>query len=171
MLRSFSQKFISEFVKKRDSLVLNSDQQKEIIDKSKRVRSCDYVANFVVKNGVAKTSGIVTRANWRFLLTNVCCYWENLSLSDFPKVSLEFPYFVPKTPFRTRAADWGAVPSNLVFGREGLTGAFHHYEEAKNLYYLLDQRFVINLNVKSNTGIYSRGTVLLTGLELDLSEV
>lgn len=171
MLKQFSEKFVDSLVKKRGSLVLTPEYQEEVLSRAKRVRSCDYVAPFTIKNGVTNSAGLVTRANWIFILTNSACYWENMAVSDFPKIAVNFPYYEPKTPFNTRVQDWGAVPSNLVFGREALTGQMQHFEEYKNLYYMLDQRFVIQVDIKANAGQYGRGAVLLSGLEVDLNEV
>lgn len=170
MLRSFGEKFFNEFVKKRGKLVLTREEQEEVLSMAKRVRACDYVVNFEIKNGVVNGKGIVTRANWIFLLTNASCYW-NMVVSDFPKVAIEFPNLAPQSPFNTVPQDFGCVPSNLVFGREALTGKMQHFEEYKNLYYMLHQRFPINLYVKSAPGIYGRGSVILSGLEIDLNEV
>lgn len=167
MLKQFNEKFVDSLVKKRGALVLSPEYQDEIIKRAKRVRACDYVSKFEIKNGASFTQSVTTRANWSFILTNAAVYWENTTVGNMPKIAVNFPYFVPKSPFNTPVDDWGAVPSNLVFGREGLT----RFEEYKNLYYALDQRFVIELDAKAMPGQYARGYVLLSGLEIDLTEV
>ena len=171
MLKQFDVKFFEALVKNRGSLVLTREQQERVLSASKKVRSVDYIFNFDVVNGAAKQASNVTRANWLFLLTNAAVYWDSFSVSDFPKVSVKFPYYSPDSPFSTPVEDWGAVPSNLVFGREGLTGKNGHFEEYKNLYYILGQRFVIQCDVKAAAGQYGHGSVILTGLEIDLDEV
>lgn len=171
MLKQFNEKFWASLVKKRGALVVSSEAQREIIESSKKVRSCDYVVNFEVKNGAANMQNVVTRANWLFILTNAAVYWDSFNVADFPKISVKFPYYTPDSPFNTPAKDIGCVPSNLVFGREGLNGKMQHFEEYKNLYYLLNQRFVITLDAICKIGQYGRGAVLLSGLEIDLNEV
>lgn len=168
MLKQFSEKFLDRLVKKRGSLILEPDAQNKVLSASKIVRSVDYVLNFEIDNGATTTKGVTTRANWLFILTNAAVYWENMDLSDFPKVAVKFPYYDSATPFATVPDDWGAVPSNLVFGREGLTGKMQHFEEYKNLYFLLGQRFSINLDVKAKSGQYGRGYVILSGIEINL---
>ena len=171
MLKQFNVKFYEYFVKQRGKLILSREEQKMVLARSKVVRDCDYIVNFEIKNGAAFTQSVTTRANWIFILTNAACYWENIAVGDFPKIALDFPYYEPKTPFSTEASDWGAVPSNLVFGREALAGRMQHFEEYKNLYYLLNQRFVINLDIKAKAGQFGRGSVILSGLEIDLNGV
>lgn len=166
MLNQFNEKIFGELVKKRNEKVLDANKVKEILNASKMCRSVDYVYDFDVVNGNAKTKSCVTRANWLFILTNAACWWENLTVGQLPKVLVEFKNFDPNTPFNTPADDWGAVPCSIVFGREGLT----RFEEYKNLFYILDQRFVISLDVKPNLS-YSRGHVLLSGIEVDLESL
>ena len=171
MLKQFNEKFWYSLVKKRGALVVSTDAQNEIIERAKHVRSCDYIVNFDVKNGAAQMRNVVTRANWLFILTNAACFWNGVNVADLPKVSVKFPYYTPDSPFNTPVKDLGCVPENLVFGREGLTGKMKHFEEFKNIYYLLNQRFVINLDVIGKAGQYAHGSVILSGLEIDLNEV
>lgn len=166
MLKQFNEKIFGELVKKRAGKILDALKRNEVISASKIVRSVDYVFAFDVKNNYAQTQSCVTRANWLFILTNAACYWDSLSINQLPKVAVEFKNYVPKTPFNTVAEDWGAVPCNLVFGREGVG----RFEEYKNLFYVLDQRFVISLDVKPNLA-YSRGHVILSGVEISLEDL
>ena len=171
MLKQFNVTFWEYLVKDRGAVVISRNVQDEILRRAKNVRSVDYIAPFNIVNGEANTRDIVTRAKWRFILTNASCFFENMSAADFPKIAVNFPYFVPKSPFNTPAEDVGAVPASIVFGREGLTGKMQHFEEQKNLYYTLDQRFVIEIDLKAKAGQYGRGYVLLSGLEVDISGV
>lgn len=181
MLKQFNEGFFSELVKKRGELVTEPAKRDEILKAAKRIRSCDYLFNFDIKNGVANSKSMTTRANWIFLLTNAACYWESsssvypLPVMDFPRVGVNFENFSPRTPFNSSVENYGTVKSGLVFGRENseYLDAFKnsHFEEYKNLYYLLDQRFTISLDIKSTPSYNIRGSVILSGLELDLNEV
>lgn len=170
MLKQFDTSIFKNLVKDSGPLC-SSEEQKRVLMAAKSVRSVDYIFNFEVVNGAVKSASNVTRANWLFIITNAAVWWESFAVADFPKVAVKFPYYSPDTPFNTPVDDWGAVPSDLVFGREGLTGKNAHFEEFKNLYYVLDQRFVINCDVKAAAGQYGRGAVILTGLEIDLDGV
>ena len=168
MLLQFNEKLWRSLVKRRGLLVLSDEAQKEVLRRCKNVRSCDYVARFDVKNGVAESRGVVTRANWLFILTNIACFWEGADAATMPRVALNFPYYCPSSPFSTKVEDWGAVPCSLVLGREGLNGKNDHFEEYKDLFYILDQRFSVKLDVKADAGQYVRGSVMLSGLEVNL---
>lgn len=166
MLKQFNETFFDALVNKRGSLVLGVDKQNEICKNAKNVRSVDYVVKIEVNNGVANPLSIVTRANWHFILTNAAVYWDpSNDVADYPRVGLNFPDYTPQSPFGTLPADVYTVPTNLVFGREG-AGRF---EEYKNLYYSLGQRFVIEVHTKATKpNDYRRGYLMLTGLEVNL---
>lgn len=177
MLRQFNQKLYESLVKKCGAAVVGKSSVDEILKAAKRVRSADYVLSFDIKDGKADSKSTVTRANWLFILTNAACYWESpatpfpVPSGDWPKVGVNFENFVPSSPFNSKIEDFGTVPTSLVFGREDEEYIHEHFEEYKNLYYLLNQRFVISLDVKSSPTYYLRGSVILTGLEIDLNEV
>lgn len=172
MLRQFVQKVYSSLVKDPGAAVVDADRRAEYLENARNVRAVDYVAKFEVKNGAASMRSLVTRANWRFIMTGAAVFWESFDPSNMPKVSVSFDAFAPSSPFRnTDKGELNAVPCSLVFGREGLTGIKNHFEEYKNLFYVLDQRFSITLDAVANAGQYGRGYVLLTGVEVNLGTV
>ena len=172
MIKQFVQKVYAALVKDPRASIVEGDRRAEFLKDARDVRAVDYVAKFDVINGVASMRSIVTRANWRFIMTGAAAFWETFDASNMPKLSVTFNSFAPNSPFRnTDKGETVAVPCALVFGREGLTGVKNHFEEYKNLFYVLDQRFSITLDAVANAGQYGRGYVLMTGVEVNLGTV
>ena len=174
MLKQFDQRMVGDFVQKKGSLVIGTEGQKDLLRKAKKIRSADYIFRFEVKDGVAPEQSVSTRANWLFVLTNVAVYWHDepfgASVANYPRVAIDFPYYCPSSPFGAPAEEIGSVPSNSMIAREGIEGHWNHFEEYKNLMYVLDQKFVINARVKAAAGDYLRGDVILSGLEFDITD-
>lgn len=172
MLRQFNQQFFSEFVHKRDALVTDSDGRREVLARAKKIRSADYVFHFVFRNGVADPVSVVTRANWRFVLTNAVVFGPEFDVPLMPKVTVRFPYYTPSSPVDGPIEDLGTVPVNLVFGAEDKGVKNKRFEEYKNLFYVLDQNFVIEAVAKSQAGqaLYSHYYLLLSGMEVDTTD-
>jgi hypothetical protein len=164
-----TEKIFDSFVKRGGAVVVSRERQEDIIKRAKRVRAVDYVLEFDCINGVSTSKSVTTRANWFFILTGAACLWHN-DVSKFPRVSVNFENYPVKSPFNSEVEFSGSVPSNLVFGREALNGKDAHYEEYKDFCYVLDQRFVISLDVFPQSSENFRGNVILTGIEVDLSE-
>ena len=169
MLQQQTEKLFNSFVKRGGAVVVSRERQEDIIKRAKRVRAVDYVLEFNCINGVSTSKSVTTRANWLFILTGAACLWNN-DVSKFPRVAVNFENYPVKSPFNSEVEFSGSVPSNLVFGREALTGKNAHYEEYKDFCYVLDQRFVLSLDVFPQSSENFRGIVILTGLEVDLSE-
>lgn len=169
MLQQQTEKLFNSFVKRGGAVVVSRERQEDIIKRAKRVRAVDYVLEFDCINGVSTSKSVTTRANWIFILTGAACQWNN-DVSKFPRVAVNFENYPVKSPFNSEVEFSGSVPSNLVFGRESLTGENAHFEEYKDFCYVLDQRFVISLDVFPQSAENFRGSVILTGLEVDLSE-
>lgn len=167
MLRLFSQKLVSELVKKPGQRILSPDAQNAIFCAARRVRGCDFVYNFDVANGEFINKTVTTRSNWFFILTNAAVYWDTTDINNLPRVSIDFPNYSPSSPFSSEIKELLTVPTKLVFGSEDSAG---RYEEPKNILYALGKTFSIGVSVKPNPAQYVRGCVLLSGLEIDVDE-
>ena len=167
MLKSFAEKFFDDLLDvKPGRVIYSAEQRDQILFDARRVRSVDYVVNFDITDGQRKTQAVTTKANWYFILTGAAVFFENTPASDLPKVAVKFQDFAPSTPFGTVPEDMGAVDSAIVFGREGLP--LGRWEEFKNLYFSLDQRMTINVDVQPNNAEPLRGHVILTGIEINI---
>lgn len=174
MLKSFTEKFYQALTgKKPGDLVLSTSKRDEILYSGKRVRSKDYVFEFHPRDlGVLLEDVVTTTARWKFLLTGAAVYVERTALLELPKVGIQFESVASLSPFRSEEPeDLNTVLSSLVFARESTILNFtpqSHFEEYKNLYYLLDQRSNIRVNVKASQNTYNpvRFYVILTGLEI-----
>ena len=101
-------------------------------------------------------------------MTGAAVHFEDLAPAQFPRVCVKFPIFCPETPFNAERGKFDTVPSGLVFGREGAAGL--HFEEYKNLFYLLGDTFTIEAEALNDTSVNDmRGSLVITGVELDLS--
>lgn len=167
MLLQFNAKLFKELVKKPE-FVDTREKQAAYLDRTRSVRSSDFVFNLDVVNGVCVTRSVVTRSNWFFVLTNAAVYWEGVPVNDFPRLGIEFPMYTPSTPFNSEYKELNTVPSRLVFGCQDVEGKMNHYEEEKNVLYCLGKTFVVNLDVKAKPAQYARGYVVLSGLEIDV---
>ena len=138
---------------------------RKFINEAGRVRCKDYVFKLPIENGGRVSREFTTTANWFFILTNAAVWFEGLTGTNAPRVTIDFPDYPVNTPFGTAIEYDNAVPAPLVFGSEG----GEHFEEYKNLFYLLGDRININAGAKSAAGTYCHGYILLTGLEIDLN--
>ena len=173
MLKSFTEKFYQGLTgKKPGDLVLSDTRRNEIVYNGKRVRSKDYVFDFdVLSPPKVQEKVVTTTARWLFLMTGAAVYnEETYYFINTAKVGINFESIASLSPFRGDVpADLNTVVNELVFAREGQHLPFmvnHHFEEYKNLYYLLDQRVNIKVTIKPTLATDYRLHVLLTGLEI-----
>lgn len=181
MLKQYSESLLQGLTGlKPGHYIRNATEQKIILGTLKNIRQKDYVFPLTIEGGTPARQMVTTTANWYFLMCGVAVYWEDNLLSletkDYPRVSVKFKPFVPETPFQTVPEELNAVRTNLCFGREmafsmkGNTGEFLHFEEYRNLYYSLWQRITFEVEafpaVANQT---ARGSVIITGLEFDLT--
>lgn len=187
MLISFTDKYFEYLTgrRRRGGLVLDTETQKKIIGDAKKIRSKDYIFSFDIDytdpgsftRVMEKT--VTTTARWKFLLTGAAVYcglYDDIGFDGgiyanmFDKVAIHFESAASLSPFRAEdPQDLNAVLSNLVFAREcPLTlNVNKHFEEYKNLYYILDQRVNIRVTRVPNSNIVAhRLHVVLTGLEI-----
>lgn len=171
MLKSFTEKFYQGLTGiKNGNFVLNSQEQRKIIDTAQKVRAKDYVFPVTIKNGVVSViPDATTTARWFFMLTGIACYWE-INGGVAPRVRVGWRPFVNETCFNTEPEYLDAVNPDLVFGREFYyenQGKVHlHFEEYKNLYYSLAQRINLTVDVLPSVATQNeRGAVIVTGLE------
>lgn len=135
---------------------------------ARRCRSKDYIFNFEIHGNTVVRSAVTTSAGWFFIMTGAAVHFEDLAPAQFPRVGVKFPIFCPETPFNAERGKFDTVPSGLVFGREGASGL--HFEEYKNLFYLLGDTFTIEAEALKDTLVNDmRGSLVITGVELDLS--
>lgn len=138
----------------------------EFLSRVKRVRSKDYIFPLDVHQPNQTTEYAVTMAGWFFILTGASVYFEDLTPRYFPRIAVKFPSFVPTSPFDGGPEHFDAVPSGLVFGREGIPGK--RFEEQKNLFYPLGDAFNIKAEAHLDNFVNdARGYLLLTGVEID----
>ena len=173
MLKSFSEKFFQGLTgKKPGDLVLTDARRDEIIYNGKRVRSKDYIFDFdVTAPAKVQEKVVTTTARWLFLMTGAAVYnEETIYRINSAKVGINFESVASLSPFRGDVpADLNTVINELVFAREGQYLPLmvnHHFEEYKNLYYLLDQRVNIKVTIKPTMATDYRMHVLLTGIEI-----
>lgn len=173
MLKSFSEKFFQGLTgKKPGDLVLTDARRDEIIYNGKRVRSKDYIFDFdVTAPAKVQEKVVTTTARWLFLMTGAAVYNEETFYRiNSAKVGINFESVASLSPFRGDVpADLNTVINELVFAREGQHLPLmvnHHFEEYKNLYYLLDQRVNIKVTIKPTLATDYRMHVLLTGVEI-----
>jgi hypothetical protein len=173
MLKSFSEKFFQGLTgKKPGDLVLTDARRDEIIYNGKRVRSKDYIFDFdVTAPAKVQEKVVTTTARWLFLMTGAAVYnEETVYRINSAKVGINFESVASLSPFRGDVpTDLNTVINELVFAREGQHLPLmvnHHFEEYKNLYYLLDQRVNIKVTIKPTLATDYRMHVLLTGIEI-----
>ena len=108
-----------------------------------------------------------TSAGWFFLLTGGAVFFEDLSPSQYPRIGVKFPMLDTSSPFGSENDKFSTVPAALVFGREGAGNL--HFEEYKNTLYVLGDTVTIQGLALNDTAVADiRGTLILTGLEVDL---
>lgn len=166
-VRQLNKRFYSLFSGYREDVdgPFNAVNAAKFIGDARRVRCADYVYKYTL-NGGRITRTETTHANWFFILTNAAAYTENTEVANLPEIALDFQDSVQATPFVTAVEKAGAVPSNLVFGREGVG----RYEEYKNLFWVLGDRINVSVQVNPVNNTPCRSYVLLSGVEIDLSE-
>lgn len=163
MLKSFAESIYKQLVDLKPNRTIFSDEQRDkILFDAKRVRQKDYLLKFDLEDSQIHADTVTTTANWYFVLTNAAV----LSSEKGVDIGVKFQNFYPTSPFGTKPEDMNNVPSNLVFGREGLS----RFEEFKNLYYSLGERVTINVEAKNNSGKPTRIYVVLNGLEINLQD-
>lgn len=189
MLKSFNEKLFRDFVDfRRGRICRSASHAAQVVNASKILRSVDYVVPFEIQRVIQEIEpekpnylgAVTTKGNWGFILTNaaislnLCAkrddiVTENISKDDFPKFKIEFRNLAPSSPFETSTDAAGAVSAPLVIGCEN-SG---RYVEAKNLFYFLNQRFTIGVEIFGNKEFSGgtwcaeglRGAVVLSGLE------
>ena len=160
---------------KRGGKILTRERQEELLRNARRVRSRDYIFNFDgVDNTGFKRAVATTSAGWFFLMTGAAVWFEDTTAGDIPRVSVKFPMFCPNGPFNSEPGTLDTVDAGLVFGREGLedsSGKKMHFEEYKNLWYVLGDAFTIEAEARGMTSDPKRGALVITGLEIDFKAV
>lgn len=166
MLKSFSESIYRHAVDTKTGRVIYSKEQRdEILYFAKRVRTKDYIVELHLDDGQIHTETFTTTANWYFVLTGAAVLCEENTV--VPNIGVKFQNFYPTSPFGTEAEQMNDVDYNLCFGRENKS----RFEEYKNLYYSLGQRFTVNVEAfKDANAIPSRVFVVLTGVEFNLEE-
>ena len=189
MLKSFNEKLFRDLVDfRRGRICRGASHADQIVNAAKILRSVDYVVPFEMQRVIQANEpekpryygAITTKGNWGFILTNaaisvnLCAkrndvLTEEIPKNDFPMLKIDFRNMAPSSPFGTSTEDAGAVSAPLVIGCEN-SG---RYVEAKNLFYFLNQRFVIDVEILGNKEFSGgtwcaeglRGAVVLSGLE------
>lgn len=172
MLKSFSEKIFQGLTGiKPGRLVLSEAERDEIIYTAKRVRSKDYVFNFDVKR-TSKEVTVTTTARWKFICTGVAFDGDNdyLRATMPPQIGIKFESLASQTPFASDdPARMNRVLAQLVIPLEGKKEQYFpgaHWEEYKNLFFVLDQRVNITVSLKANNVEDYHGTVIITGIEV-----
>lgn len=174
MLKSYVEAFCQRLTGlKNGCIIASADQVRHILETCKNARAKDYVYKFNIAAGDAVRDAVTTTANWHYLLCGISAYfWDDagaIATDEWPTVSVNFENFALSSPFGAAPRDVNRVPANLVFGREGLQGQKNHYEEQKNIFIDLGQRFTTILEAKAGTKPCF-GAVLLTGVEINENE-
>ena len=177
MLKSYVEAFCQRLTGLRNGCTIKSAEQvRHILETCKNVRAKDYIYNFDLDANATERDTVTTTPNWHFLLCGVTAYFYDdaapLDPSNWPRVSVTFENFATTSPFGTAAKELGRVPAALVFGREGLqnsAGKENHFEENKNIFIDLGQRFTTMLECKAGA-VPCRGAVVLTGVEINETE-
>lgn len=166
-VRSLQQRFAQLFsgYNVKEQGPFTCEQAAKFVRESRHVRAHDYVFSFDV-DGTVQEQTVTTVPQWFFILTNAAVYFDRTSGQVFPDVSITFPDAVGSTPFGTSREAAGNVPSKLVFATEGAD----RFEEYKNLFYVLGDRVNITAKVVPPAGYKFHGSILLSGVEIDLIE-
>lgn len=175
MLKSYTAAFFQRVTGlKRGGIVKDAADQARILRTCKNVRAKDYLFSFDLAANASQREAVNTTANWHFLLCGVSAWFGDdgaaLSQDNWPVVSVTLENFYPSTTFTSD--DINRVPPVLVFGREcahDANGTPRHYEEQRNIFMDLGQRFSIMLDAKAGA-VPCRGGVLLTGIEINETE-
>lgn len=182
MIKTYTEELFQRFTGQKQNAVIGSRaEQNEILCTCKNVRAKDYIFDFDLTAAKPRQlKAVTTAANWYFVLLNVAVSFgdgvEALDVNgaNWPRIAITFPDYEPNTPLKTSEPQFmNAVQSALVFARESANenGVKLHYEEAKNFYYSLEQRFTIDVEAVRTGSADVRGSVILTGLEINLEGV
>lgn len=179
MLKSFSEKIFQGLTGiKPDRLVLSEAERNEIIYKAKRVRSKDYVFRFTPETHILgqpkKTyeKTVTTTARWKFICTGVAFDADNdyIRATTPPTIGIRFDSLASQSPFRSQdAAQMNRVLAQLVIPIEGKKEQYFpgcHFEEYKNLFFVLDQRVNITVSLQAGSVADYHATVIMTGIEV-----
>lgn len=180
MLKQTNESVFQALVKKRGASVLSTAQQVEICRAAKAVRSVDYVSNFsipkLIKRATADT--VETRANWKFILTGIGIYTRAWKQSNGRIAQPRFKFTFPVMPDsatiknRTGAEELDTAQACLYMGCENhLFNDYAHFEEYKNVFFVLPQRSLIEVTVmnEDNTNPEFQnqyGQIIFTGIEI-----
>lgn len=157
---------------KPGAMVLSRADVDEIIYKSKRVRSKDYVFNFDVTGYGFHEKTVTTTARWKFINTGIAVYCHDNTIPRYsgPRVGLRFESAASRTPFACDdPQQLNTVLTKLAVPMEGKAVTIApntHFEEYKTLVNVLDQRVDITVTLKAGSATNYRATVILTGLEI-----
>ena len=179
MLESASNILFQDLTGIKPGMVLKSSKDvDDIIYKSKRVRSKDYVFNFDVDTLTPGPTPkyyktVTTTACWKFIITGAAVYFSDPDVArlNTPKIGITFESASSKSMTRgNEPADENRVRTGLVFPIEGEKALQYfpnsHFEEYKTIVQVLDQRVDITVCFTAgNMGGY-HATVILTGLEI-----
>lgn len=179
MLKQTNESVYKSLVKRRGVSILDAAAQADLLRGARRVRCVDYVAKWEINGAIGTAETVQTRANWRFILTGISCY------SDYyPDIANAYPLFkfgFANLPISTSLKNdepnlLNKVPSRCVVGLEGIQdvtpGTWFHFEESKNVLFVLPERAIIETEVapyKDILGMYyvkNRGAFLYTGVEI-----
>ena len=179
MLKSFSEKIFQGLTGiKPGRLVLSEAERDEIIYTAKRVRSKDYVFNFTPETPILGQPSrtyektVTTTARWKFICTGVAFDADNdyIRATTPPTIGIRFDSLASQTPFASdNPARMNRVLSQLVIPMEGKKEQYFpgcHYEEYKNLFFVLDQRVNITVSLQAGSVADYHATVIMTGIEV-----
>lgn len=160
----FAQLFSGYNVRERGPFTC--EQARKFVRESRHVRAHDYVYNFDIVNGVSEERSVMTEPKWFFILTNAAIYCDKTSGEVFPDVAITFPDAVGSTPFGTSLEMDGAVASKAAIATEGGS----RFEPYKNLFYVIGETVNMRVKIFPPAGASFHGSVLLSGVEIDLNE-
>ena len=148
--------------------ILSKDDQLDVVKMHKSIRARDYVFNFDLHGANDfKRAANTTSAGWFFLITGAAVFFEDLSPAQYPRIGIKFPMLDTSSPFGSEIDKFSTVPAGLVLGREGAGDL--HFEEYKNTLYVLGDTVTIEGEALNDTAVNDiRGTLVLTGLEVDI---
>lgn len=178
MLKQTVESVYKSLVRRRGVSLLDAAAQADLLRGARRVRCVDYISKWEINgvNGEAET--VQTRANWRFILTGISCYSEYLPdvPGAFPLFKFGFENYPVTTSFKNDDPELlNLVPSRCVLGIEGqdvTPGTFMHFEESKNVLFIMPERTVITTDIKPYKDLFgtyypkNRGAILYTGVEI-----
>lgn len=165
-VRQLNRRFAAVFSGDREREKMTLEAARAIVRDSARVRCRDYVFNFSTDTGRENIT-LTTTANWCFILCNASCFvYPEFAAAVFgARVTIE-DRANARPVIAADMLDADYIPAALVFGKQG----GQHFEEYKNLYWLVGDRANITLDIAAG-GQPARGAVILTGVEIDTAGV